>query len=98
MDVKFLSPARNELKLAIEFYEKSSVGLGSRFLNEVKASISRIVKNPQAWSLLDDKIRRCRLQRFPYGIVYGIEQDAIVIVSVMHLHRHPQSWQKNLNE
>ncbi len=48
MDVKFLSPARDELKLAIAFYEKSSVGLGSRFLNEVKASISRIVKNPQA--------------------------------------------------
>ena len=47
MDVKFLSPARDELKLAIEFYEKSSVGLGSRFLDEVKASISRIVKNPQ---------------------------------------------------
>ena len=36
MNVKFLSPARDELKLAIAFYEKSSVGLGSRFLNEVK--------------------------------------------------------------
>lgn len=72
MDVKFLSPARDELKLAIEFYEKSSVGLGTRFLNEVKGAISRIVENPQAWGLLDDKIRRCRLQRFPYGIVYAI--------------------------
>ena len=98
MDVKFLAPARDELKLAIAFYEKSSVGLGSRFLNEVKGSISRIVKNPQAWSLLDGKIRRCRLQRFPYGIVYAIASCAIVIVSAMHLHRHPQSWQKNLNE
>ena len=61
------------------------MGLGSRFLNEVKGAISRIVKNPQAWGLLDDKIRRCRLQRFPYGIVYAIAQDAIIIVSVTHL-------------
>jgi hypothetical protein len=52
MDVKFLSPARDELKLAIEFYEKSSVGLGSRFLNEVKGlfrELSKIHKRGVFW-------------------------------------------------
>jgi plasmid stabilization system protein ParE len=97
MNFKFLPPASEELKLAIEFYEKIAFGLGSEFLSEVKSAISRIIRNPRAWSCLGGEIRRCRLQRFPYGIIYIIEDDSIVIVSIMHLHRQPQSWQKNLS-
>jgi len=65
MSFKFLSPASEELILAIEFYDEAALGLGSEFLSEVKSAISRIIRNPRAWSSLDDKIRRCRLQRFP---------------------------------
>jgi plasmid stabilization system protein ParE len=97
MNFKFLTPAIEELKLAIEFYEKASLGLGSEFLSEVKAAISRIIRNPRAWSCLDDEIRRCRLQRFPYGVIYIVEDDSIIIISIMHLHRQPQSWKKNLS-
>ena len=32
----------------------------------------------------------------PYGVIYAIEADHVLIVSVMHLHRHPESWRKNL--
>jgi plasmid stabilization system protein ParE len=97
MNFKFLPPASDELKLAAEFYEKESLGLGYQFLLEVESAIARIVKNPRAWSCLDDEIRRCRLQRFPYGVIYAIVEDAIIIISIMHLHRHPQAWKKNLN-
>lgn len=29
---------------------------------------------------------------FPYGIVYSLEQDEILITAVMNLRRHPDSW------
>ncbi len=41
-------------------------------------------------------IRRCRTHRFPYGLIYTIERDEVLIISVMHLHRHPESWRRNL--
>jgi hypothetical protein len=59
MNFKFLSPASEELRLAAQFYEKGALGLGSQFLSEVKATILRIIKNPRAWSCLDENIRRC---------------------------------------
>ena len=63
---------------------------------EVSETIQRIIRWPEAWQLLDAEIRRCRTHRFPYGIVYVVEKGEVLILSVMHLHRHPDSWRKNL--
>lgn len=35
---------------------------------------------------------RFLLRRFPYGVFYGLEQGRIVIVAVIHAHRHPDHW------
>jgi hypothetical protein len=52
--------------------------------------------HPQAWHQLDAAFRRCRIRRFPCRIIDTIESDRILIVSVTHLHRHPESWRRNL--
>jgi len=38
-------------------------------------------------------IRRALVHRFPYGILYVPEQNQILIIAVMHLHRQPGYWQ-----
>jgi len=96
MKFRLLPPARRELRDAAHYYESCVPGLGLDFLREVRETISRIVQWPHAWQSLDDKIRRCRTHRFPYGIIYAIEDGEVIILSVMHLHRHPESWRKNL--
>lgn len=97
MNVRILPPAAAEIREAAQFYQTRVAGLGDEFLEEVRTTIARILANPEAWTLLEKDIRRCRTHRFPYGIIYSKEADGIVIVSVMHLHRHPQSWKGNLN-
>ena len=37
-------------------------------------------------------IRRFVLNRFPYKLLYAIEGEVVVIVAVMHQHRHPEYW------
>lgn len=51
---------------------------------------------PHAWHSLDQGIRRCRTNRFPYAVIYTLEAETVLIISVMHLHRHPDTWRKNL--
>jgi plasmid stabilization system protein ParE len=96
MTYRFLPPAAREVREAARYYEEKAPGLGFDFIAEVRASIRRILAHPMAWFLLDGKFRRCRTSRFPYGIIYAVEADNILVVSVMHLHRHPESWRKNL--
>ena len=94
---RFLTPALLEVEAASQFYESNRPELGSEFLDEIDATIQRILANPLAWQQLEGEIRRCRLRRFPYGIIYTIlEDETILVISVMHLHRHPSSWRKNL--
>jgi hypothetical protein len=46
VNARFLSTAERELREAIEFYESSENGLGTRFLDEIEAAVARIVANP----------------------------------------------------
>jgi plasmid stabilization system protein ParE len=96
MKFRLLPPATGELRSAARYYEQQIPGLGHDFLAEVRVTIQRIIQWPEAWQPLDAEIRRCRMQRFPYGIIYAVENGEVLIVSVMHLHRHPDSWRKNL--
>lgn len=93
----FLDPAVIELNDAINWYNGQSEGLGFEFAAEVARTINRIVSNPNAWTMLSSRTRRCRTNHFPYGIIYQLRADTILIVSVMHLKRKPGSWKKNLS-
>jgi plasmid stabilization system protein ParE len=96
MTFRLLPPAAREIKDAARFYEEKVPGLGFDFIAEIRSAIRRIIAHPRAWTSLDPEFRRCRTARFPYGIIYALEADCILIVSVMHLHRHPESWRENL--
>jgi plasmid stabilization system protein ParE len=92
MKVEFLAPAHEELLEAIEYYNEQSEGLGFEFAAETQRTIERIVQYPEAWTPLSKRTRRCRMSRFPYGVVYQIKAQTILIVAVMHLRRPPNSW------
>ncbi len=96
MTHRFLSPALRELAEAAEYYESQQPGLGAEFLHEVETAIMRIQLHPEAWMLMSPNTRRCRTHRFPHGVIYQIRDDELLIVSVMDLRRHPDSWRNNL--
>ncbi len=96
MGIKFLAPAEAEFNDAISFYNMQSEGLGYEFAAEVKRTIERIIQYPEAWTKLSKRTRRCRTNRFPYGIIYQVREETLLIVAVMHLSREPQTWKSRL--
>jgi plasmid stabilization system protein ParE len=92
MQYRFTSAALTELTQATLYYEQREYGLGTAFLDEVDATLSRILQHPTAWHQLSQRIRRCRTHRFPFGLIYQIRTDEILITSVMDLRRDPAKW------
>lgn len=96
MQLVILDTAKAEFAETIAYYNTESEGLGYRFAVEAKRTFARIFQYPQAWPSLTKRTRRCRISGFPYGVVYQAREDVIVIVAIMHLHRHPDSWKSRL--
>jgi plasmid stabilization system protein ParE len=96
MVVKFLSPAQAELAEAVAYYNSQKPELGSQFTEEIRRTIERILQYPLAWTPLSKRTRRCRTNKFPYGVIYQVRVDILLIVAVMHLHREPQTWKSRL--
>lgn len=90
---RFTSSALTELEEGIVYYEQRKKGLGGEFLSEIEATLSRVLQNPNAWHQLSSRTRRCRTHRFPFGLIYQIRHDEILITSVMDLRRDPARWQ-----
>ncbi len=98
MVIMLLAPAQAELAEAVAFYDSKRQGLGSQFAEEVRRTLERILQYPDAWPSISKRTRRCRTNKFPYGIIYQIREDTALIVAVMHLRREPRTWKTRLHE
>lgn len=73
------------------WYEERKVGLGSEFLNSLEDSLSKIVRKPLLYPVSSKEERVAFMDRFPYKIVYGIEENSVVIYPVFHTSRNPKN-------
>jgi len=92
MNIRFLSPAQRELDDAYAWYERQSPGLGLELLDEIDRAVHRIKAYPYSCEEFTDGLRRALVNRFPYGLIYGLEGDSLVVLAVAHLHREPYYW------
>lgn len=77
MRVIFSRIARQELEDASHYYELEYSGLGRRFKEEVRRATLRIAEYPKAWSVERGEVRKCLLHKFPYKLMYSVEEDQI---------------------
>jgi plasmid stabilization system protein ParE len=92
MTFSFHPGAEEEFQGAIEYYEDREAGLGYDFSVEVFTAIQNAVGHPHAWPVIEEDVHRCLVNRFPYCVLYSIEEAGVFILAVMHLRRHPDYW------
>jgi plasmid stabilization system protein ParE len=77
---------------AARYYESQVPALGAAFLKEVRRASGAIASYPEAAAIVRGHTRRRLLRRFPYGVLYRVDPQEIVVVAVMHLRRKPGYW------
>ena len=96
MKIRFLSIALQEVHDAIDYYEEADSGLGLRFMGEFRSCVERIRTHPRAWAKLSRNTHRCRTKVFPYGVIYQIRKDEILVVAVMHMSKERNYWKNRI--
>jgi plasmid stabilization system protein ParE len=97
MSVRLLESAQVELDDAIAWYASQAPGLGDAFLIETLKTLKLIEQYPKAWHPLTQQVRRCRLRRFPYSVIYAQEGSDLLVLALAHQHRKPDYWRTRMN-
>jgi toxin ParE1/3/4 len=96
MRYEFHPEALEEYEEAALYYAGRDPGLALRFIETVEEAIQRILEAPTRWRVIDEDVRRFLTRVFPYGILYTVEPDFILIVAVMHCSREPGYWKQRV--
>ena len=96
MKSRFHEAADAELTEAILYYDSKALGLGDRFLAEVKVATLRIEQYPEIAQVIDLGVRAKILTSFPHSLMYVIDPREIFIVAVAHHGRRPAYWADRL--
>ena len=77
--------------------ESRRTGLGALYLPDFETTMVRVCKHPDRYRIeIKPDIRRVRLARFPYSVIYRSADNLVQILAVAHLRRRPQYWQQRL--
>ena len=85
-----------ELAEAVDWYEAHGRGLGADFLRALDAAIAVVQRHPTLYPTVFGTARRAVLRRFPYSVVYVVDDEEIVIAACIHGRRDPRRWQTRI--
>ena len=97
MRFEFHPEALDEYNEAAHHYAGQQPGLDLRFLVCAEQAIEAILADPYRWRPFDEDVRRCLTRVFPYGILYTLEPDYVLIVAVAHCSREPGYWKHRIS-
>lgn len=81
--------AKQDIKEAVAWYNERQPGLGKRFTDHVRQTVSYIRQNPNAVAIRYDNVRTSLLDTFPYMIHFLVDNDRkmITVLAVLHTAR-----------
>jgi plasmid stabilization system protein ParE len=82
--------ADEEIIDAYLYYETQQNGLGERFLMQLGKFFDEICENPKHFATKKKNFREAYIRKFPYIIIYEIENEKIVVFSVFNTSQNPK--------
>lgn len=90
--LEYLAEALEEAEASARWYAERSSAAALGFDAQLDAAEVAISERPEAWPLYEHGTRRYLLRRYPYSVVYQIEEHRVVILAVAHARRRPGYW------
>lgn len=84
--------AQAEYVESYSWYHERGSHIAEAFEHEVEHALKTLQEFPDRWPLYRSPWRRILLRRFPFGIIYGIRDNKIVVIAIMHTRKRPGYW------
>ncbi|MBI5916628.1 MAG: type II toxin-antitoxin system RelE/ParE family toxin [Bacteroidetes bacterium] len=92
--------AQQALWEAMDWYEAQSAGLGAALSQEFYDYLQKLTENPHRFMVVFDPFRRMLLKKFPYQVVFAIDEkrQRVVVMALWHDRRDPEALKKLLRK
>ena len=90
--VEFHPFAADEVEAAERWYRERNETAATRFRRELDRAVGSIAGRPEAAPPYIGDTRRFLLRRFPFFVVYRVNDGQIQVVAVAHARRRPGYW------
>ncbi len=88
--------ARKDIAEAQDWYRREGPALAASFREEIERQLARILRRPTQFPLARADVRRAKLRRFPYSLLFRVMPDAIYVIACFHSSRDPNVWLRRL--
>ena len=92
MKLRVTVPALRESFRISSRYDRERRGLGSDFLDEFARTVAIVGRQLDAHPNPPKTARRWQLRRFPYAIMYVLENRVLYVLAIGHVGRGPRYW------
>jgi plasmid stabilization system protein ParE len=88
--------ARKDITEARDWYGSESAALSASFQAELDRQMARVLNHPTLFPFARADVRRAKLRRFPYSVLFRNMLDGIYVIACFHSSRDPSVWQRRL--
>ncbi len=93
MSYQFHLDAEAEHLETVAYYETRQAGLGASYLAEFESALEGVCEAPNRYPIeREPDIRRIRLRRFPFTVLFRESEETVQVLAVAHHHRRPSYW------
>jgi toxin ParE1/3/4 len=86
--------AEEDIQEALDHYNQINIALAQSLLGIIGKSITEIKKNPFLFQKINKRFRKANIERFPYQIIFKVENNELLIFAFAHHKRKPNYWKK----
>lgn len=95
--INFVPEAHLDIENAISWYNEKKPGLGNEFEKEIQSSLKTLSDNPKIFNIkYGMEVRRAPIKRFPFIIIYIIDNHDVIILSIFNTNMNPERWKRKI--
>jgi toxin ParE1/3/4 len=87
--LKITPPAFSDIENGIDYYDTQQNMLGKKFSLKVNATLKKIKLYPLSASFAYDDVRYKVVDKFPYVILYAVQDNIVAILRVFNTYQRP---------
>ena len=88
--IEIKEEAKNDILDATGWYASRKTGLEKRFIARLESILLAIQQNPKAFKFIFKSFRQAALKKFPYVVVYEVENEKVIIYAVFNMKQDPR--------